>query len=124
MKSGKVPGPDEIENELLKILNVQSRSILLGLFNQIWETECLPECLKKANVATIFKKGDIEKLENYRPIALLNGTYKLFAAMVKKRLVAAVDRLIHDTRYGFRKGKNTTQPIFLARRIQDISESF
>ena len=39
----------------------------------------------KAKVVLIFKKGDTNKYENYRPISLLNSMYKLFASVLQKK---------------------------------------
>ena len=46
-----------------------------------------PEHLNKANVITIFKKGNVSDMENYRPIALLNTIYKIYAALLRNRLI-------------------------------------
>ena len=39
--------------------------------------------LNRANIATIFKKGDSTRLDSYRPIALLQTFYFFFASMLK-----------------------------------------
>ena len=61
-------------------------------------------------------------MENYRPIALLQTIYKLIAAMVKNRLVDALETWISKTQYGFRPKRSTAQAIFIARRLMDIAE--
>ena len=83
----------------------------------------LPEVLTKANVVTIFKKGDVEDLGNYRPIALLQSLYKLHAALLRNRLIAGLDNRIDNNQYGFRAKRSTTQPLFVARRLNDIAEA-
>ena len=52
----------------------------------------------------------------------LTSCYKLVAALVKERLDKGLDRWLMQTQYGFRKARSTAQAIFLARRIQDLSE--
>ena len=44
--------------------------------------------------------------------------------MIQKRLANGIDKHIHKMQYGFRKGRSTSQPLFLCRRIQDLSEAF
>ena len=44
---------------------------------------------------SIFKKGDTANLENYRPISLLNTTYKIYAAILKQRTEEGVEELLH-----------------------------
>ena len=71
---------------------------------------------------SIFKKGDPSKLENYRPIVLLQTFYKLLAGMIKRRLVVVLEPWIHKTQYAFRPRKSTSQAICLTRRSMDLAE--
>ena len=59
-------------------------------------------------------------MENYRPISLLSVGYKVLAAIILQRLqnCGAEDRLC-DAQFGFRPGRNTNQPLFIARRMID-----
>ena len=54
------------------------------LFKQWWEQEDIDKEELKARVVLIYKKGDTNKFENYRPISLLNTLYKIFAATLQK----------------------------------------
>ena len=58
------------------------RTVLLLLFNRWWVEEQIPEEHLLAQVVTILKKGDTQKIWNYRPISLLNIAYKLYASIV------------------------------------------
>ena len=53
----------------------------------------------------MYKKGDTSKMDNYRPISLLNSIYKIFAAIVHNRLADKLDKYLQKTQYGFRKGR-------------------
>ena len=70
------PGPDGIVMELIKWLSQQNRDIMLKTINSWWEAEKAPNELYYAKVATLYKKGETSKAENYRPISLLSGFYK------------------------------------------------
>ena len=94
----------------------------MELLNKCWEEEELFEEMNQADLAVIYKKGKTEKLENYRPIALLNIGYKPMASMIQKILSEAMDDRIDPAQFGFRKGKSTSQPIHLYIRIQEIHE--
>ena len=61
-------------------------------------------------------------MQNYRPIALLQVLYKLFAAMIKNRLLQTYEPWVQTSQFGFRPKKSTSQAIFIARRLTDISE--
>ena len=125
MKHKKAPGPDEIPADLFKAMDNESLYIVLSIIND-WKTgNSLPDVLTKANVVTIFKKGDVEDPGNYRPIALLQSLYKIkiHAALLRNRLIAGLDRRIDNNQYGFRAKRSTTQPLFVARRLNDIAEA-
>jgi len=63
------------------------------------------------------KKGDPSLCGNYRPISLLNLGYKIFASLILGRLKeGGVDDLLWPTQYGFKKGRGTTDALFLIRR--------
>ena len=64
-----------------------------------------------AQVVTIFKKGDAQKISNYRPISLLNIAYKLYASIIQKRLATYIDPMISRTQFGFRHSRSTTHAL-------------
>ena len=81
LPKNKTPGPDGIITELIAWLVPNNRTTLLKLLNRALNENILEEEMHHASVASIFKKGDPAKLENYRPISLLETTYKLFAGI-------------------------------------------
>ena len=68
------------------------------------------------------KKGRTDRPENYRPIALLNVTYKLLAIIIHLQFYETIDDRISKTQFGFRKNKSTAQPFLIHRRIQELQE--
>jgi len=69
---------------------------LLEIINRWWKEESFPEDLFYSEIILIFKKADNSKIENYRPIALLNALYKNVAALVKKRLAWTLDKHLQN----------------------------
>ena len=64
----------------------------------------------------------VDLCENYRPISLLNLGYKVFAALVRKRLVeAGAEARLSETQFGFRSGCSAVDAIFILRRLIDQS---
>ena len=116
-KNNKAPGPDGCGAELVKWLDETNRLSLLKFYNHIITSEQYPDSFKHANIAAIYKKGDATRMQNYRPIALLQVFYKLLAGLLRGWFIAAYDHWIAQTQYGFRPGKSTAQAIFLARRL-------
>ena len=75
-----------------------------------------------AKLAIICKKGNIDPPQNYRPTALLNVIHKLLASIIQARISSKMDEVINTNEFGIRKGKCTSQPLFILRRTQEIQE--
>jgi hypothetical protein len=96
---------------------------LAQIFNQMWTEESYPDDFAYAEVVSIYMKGNPELPENYRPISLLNSSYKILTKILQTQIADTTDQLISDTQFGFRMGKNASEPLFCARRLQDIAEA-
>ena len=79
---------------------------LLELIQAWWQDESISEEDLRARVVLIYRNGDTNKFENYRPISLLNTLYKLCAAILHIRISDTLDRHLQKTQYGFRKQKH------------------
>ena len=91
MKNGIAPGPDEITVDILKGMNDENLDVIRQLINQWWTEQTIPEDLTLAKVVSLYKKGNPEIQENYRPVSLLNTYYKLIVAGIQRRLAKALD---------------------------------
>lgn len=62
---------------------------------------------QKQGIIYILPKGDKprEYLTNWRPISLLNVTYKIVSACIANRFKNVLGFLIHDSQKGFLKGR-------------------
>ena len=101
---------------------MENHESLLFVLNLCWSEEFFPDDVMLANVVSIFKKGSTQKLEKHRPISLLNTFYKIMATVIQMRLSSKIDKHIQRTQYGFWASRSTAQALYLARRIQDLSE--
>ena len=84
------------------------------LINDWWHKETIPTEVLQARVVLIFKKGDKADLANYRPISLLNSIYKLYTALIQKRLADKLDQHLQITQFGFRKKRGTADALHIA----------
>ena len=122
LRKGRAPGPDGLRPDLIRMLDHYGEQQLLEIYNQCWVTKTIPEDWKKAIAVSFYKgKGDDADASNYRPISLLNTTYKVYAAMLQERLANKYDGQLRNTQYGFRRERSTAQPLFILRRLQDYS---
>ena len=70
-----------------------------------------------------FQEGSATDPANYRPLSLLQTCYKLYARIIANRLTAGLDDRIRELQFGFRKGRSTSEAIYLVRRLQDLVDA-
>ena len=83
LKSRKAADPNSIHAELFKEGGDILGQMILKLFNDILiEGANPPDAWRQTRLIIIFKKGNPQLPQNYRPIALIPIMYKLFSIMM------------------------------------------
>lgn len=102
-------GFDGISSSLLKKIKVPLIEPLTLIINQCIVSAIFPDKLKHAKVIPIFKKGNREHLENYRPISLLPVISKILEHILHEQLFEylSINKLLYDHQYGFRTNHST-----------------
>lgn len=125
LRSGKAFKGDDVPIECLKAFANEagpSFQWLLDFCNDCWEKKEVPEDWACASVCMIFKKGDPSDCENYRPICILSVACKVYAAMLKARIIdAGALNHLWESQFGFRPGHCTEDAIFAARRHIELA---
>ena len=124
LNTGRAPGPDGIPAELIKRAPFIVRMFLLAHYNKCLAAGTVPEAWLLSEVVMLLKdsKGDQLSVENYRPISLTDVFYKIYASLLQQRLAHYIDPRIRETQFGFRRGRSTSQPIHILRRIIETHE--
>jgi len=92
------------------------------LCNLSFERGEFPSEWKKANVIPLFKKGDRQLRENYRPVSLLDSLSKITEKIVFTRLYTFLD-FFTTFQSGFRPGDGTVfQLTLIVHRIYEAFE--
>lgn len=88
-------------------------SPLTKLINEGLITGKFPKCLKVSKVIPVFKKGDKNDVNNYRPISLVPVFSKVLEKVMSTQIVAYLEcnNLLTDRQFGFREGRNTVEAI-------------
>ena len=86
--------------------------------------------MKIARVVPIFKKGQQDSINNYRPISLLTSISKILEKLVYTRTIKFIVncKILSDSQFGFRKQHNTTHALLtfidkVAHAIDDVSHT-
>jgi exonuclease III len=119
LKPGKAAGVDEIRPEMLKALGKGGLRWLTRVLEIAWKTGKVPQDWQTGVVVPIFKKGDQRECSNYRGITLLSLPGKVYAKVLHSRLTEVVDQKIQDEQCGFRRGRGTTDQLFLLQQIAE-----
>lgn len=122
--NNKAPGEDGICNEHLKGSLIVMRESWTAIFNHCLEFSALPADWRRCQTFLLYKgKGDTSDPNNYRAICLQNHVFKCFTKILKDRLQSAVDNLMNENQFGFRKEKSTSDALFVfARSVMPVFE--
>ena len=77
---------------------------------------------KRAIITLLYKKGDPELLQNWRPISLLNTDYKIGAFVIGNRPQSVMSKLISSDQTAYLRGRYIGSNIRLVEDIFDQSE--
>jgi len=106
LRIDKAAGADGLSPRLLLEIKREISYPLFILFRKSLDDASVPDDWKCANVCPIFKKGNRNLAENYRPVSLTSQICKIFEAVIRDALVHHLEDkcLIKDSQHGFRKG--------------------
>jgi hypothetical protein len=117
MKLNKSPGLDGLTVEFYQSFWHIIGNVVVSSLNYGYEIGQLSFSQKQAVFSLLYKKGDTENLENWRPISLLNIDYKIVAKILAKRLQTVLPKIISQDQQGYIKNRNIS---FNIRQIEDI----
>ena len=89
ISSNKASGIDNISERMLKLAAPIIAPSIARLINYSFITSVFPQRWKTAKVTPLFKGGDSENVNNYRPISVLPVLSKL------------IERHVHDSLYSY-----------------------
>ena len=105
-KNNKAPGTTGFQADFFKFFWKDVGPFIIRSFNcSIRKGELSTS--QKLGIISIIPKGNKprELLKNWRPISLLNTTYKIFSGIIANRLKTVLNTLIHENQKGFLAGR-------------------
>lgn len=102
-------GEDELSVVFYKYMCDLIKTPLTYVINLSFQTAVFPNLLKRTIIKPIYKKGDKSVAANYRPIALLTISSKIFEKSVLEQLISYVNSngILLGNQHGFLKSKST-----------------
>ena len=105
MKNNKSPGSDGLTIEFYKTFWPDISDILIDSFNESFNLGHLSYSQNVSILSLIFKKGDPEKIKNYRPISLTNVDYRILAFILAQRMQNVIGTIVSSNQTGYIKGR-------------------
>ncbi|KAJ2952534.1 hypothetical protein O0L34_g6852 [Tuta absoluta] len=126
-KTRKAVGPDEIPSEVFKHIDYDNLDIVVQLFNEIYNTGCIPIDWLKSTFVTLPKISNAKKCSDFRTISLMSHMLKIFLKIIHSRIHTKIEDKISDTQFGFRNGLGTRDALFgyqvLMQRCWDMNQT-
>ncbi|GFR80696.1 RNA-directed DNA polymerase from mobile element jockey [Elysia marginata] len=121
IKKCKASGPDGIPSEFYTCtckIGVFC-DYLVTLFNSVFQSGIYPDEWTKSSIFALHKKGNVEDVNNYSGISLLNVLGKIFSHVLNSRLKLWTDanKLIPEAQGGFRSAYSTVDNIFVLQSM-------
>jgi len=92
LKMNKAPGVDLVRTRMLIEFADEISYIIAELFNKSLCSGDVPQDWKLTNVTLIFKKGKKSSSANYRPVSLTVNLCKVFASLVRDKMIEHLER--------------------------------
>lgn len=96
MKNGKTPGPDGLTKEFYITFWKILKEDLTDLLNNAYILKCTNKEWHQSTTTLVYKKGCPKKLENWRPISLMNVDYKILSGILANRIKKTLPNIIHS----------------------------
>lgn len=123
LESGKAPGIDGIPVDFYKAFWSEIGNDLLLVLKNSLSKGHLPLSCRRAILTLLPKKGDLQEIKNWRPVALLCTDYKLLSKVLAMRLRKVMEHVIHVSQTYCIPNRLITDNIILIRDALNFSNS-
>jgi hypothetical protein len=106
MEHNKAPGPDGFSAEFYQIFWETIKTDLLQMFSVLHAGQLELFRLNFGEVILLPKVNETGRIQQYRPICLLNVSFKIFTKVVTLRLNSMVDHVVQPLQTAFMQGQN------------------
>ena len=115
----KAPGKGNVPAELWRHAPQEIKDHLLEAVNKALNGEDMPAYWKGGSIRFLFKKHPATKLGNWRPITLIEFTYKILSCILTKRMNDLAEHygILEETQEGFRRRRGTRRQFERVRHI-------
>ena len=97
----------------IKILKNSTQKKLTNIFNEYLINGKFPDILKRADVNSIFQKGNNNEMENYCPVSMFSTFSKLFGKLLFEQINDHIQSKLSKHLTGFHKNHSTQNALLV-----------
>jgi len=105
MKHNKAPGPDGFPAEFYQVFWSLIKDDLMAMFRDFHSGDLPLFSLNFGIITLIPKQKEVKKIQQYRPICVLNVSFKIFTKVMANRLTLVASKLIRQSQLAFLPGR-------------------
>jgi hypothetical protein len=94
MKHNKAPGPDGFPAEFYQVFWSLIKDDLMAMFQDFHSGNLPLFCLNFGTITLLPKEKEAKKIQQYRPICMLNVSFKIFTKVIANRLSLVARKVI------------------------------
>jgi hypothetical protein len=105
MKHNKAPGPDGFPAEFYQVFWSLIKNDLMALFRDFHNGNLPLFNLNFGIITLLPKEQEVKKIQQYRPICMLNVSFKIFTKVLANRLSSIACKIIKPSQTAFLPGR-------------------
>lgn len=117
MDPGKAPGPDGFNAKYIKFMWSAIQQDIQIIFNEFHLSSKLPGGLNSSFMTLIPKVFQPSKVQDYRPISLINCTMKILLKLLANRMKNVLHKLVAEEQSAFIKGRLISDSILITSEV-------
>ena len=113
MEHNKAPGPDGFPAEFYQVFWEIIKDDLMALFRDFHKEDLNLFSLNFGIITLIPKSTEATKIQQYRPICVLNVSFKIFTKVGMNRLNKVAQTVVSPTQTAFMPGRNIMEGVVI-----------
>jgi hypothetical protein len=113
MKHNKAPGPDGFPAEFYQVFWEIIKRDLMAMFKQFHEGKLPLYNLNFGIITLLPKQNEVTHIRQYRPICLLNVSFKIFTKVVVNRITGIVEKVVSPSQSAFMPERNIMEGVVM-----------
>ncbi|GKV09903.1 hypothetical protein SLEP1_g21337 [Rubroshorea leprosula] len=118
-ESSKAPGPDGFNFKFIKSEWETIRGDVTEFIHEFQKNGKIVKSLNTSFIVLVPKVENPQKIEEYRPISLIGGIYKILAKLLANRLKKVLARIVGEQQMAFLSSRQLMDGVVIANKVID-----